>query len=285
MTAGEVEAFLRDKGLWQGPVSVRSLKGGYQNEVLDVTTGAQRMVLKRFMPATTGTLFPNLPADEARALESLGPLDVAPRLLGYWPDRALMAYGFVEGRQWETGVADVARLLLRKEAADPKGFRRVPLDPEGILAEGDALFARCKASPGAARPVPVAVPAPDRLSLIHTDLGASNLIGAGEGLRIIDWQCPAAGDLAEDIYSFLSPAFQVLNLHDALTGAEEAAFWQALGRPDLRARYALLRPCYAWRFAGYCLWRSETRPEPEVRARYVQAWQAELRHMERRDAG
>lgn len=285
MTEAEVEAFLRGKGLWQGPVTLRALKGGYQNEVLDITTGPQRLVLKRFMPATTGTLFPNLPADEARALELLGPLEVAPRLLGYWPDQALMAYAFVGGSQWETGVADVARLLLAKEAADPTGFRRVPLDPEGILAEGDALFARCQASPGAARPVLVAVPAPERLSLIHTDLGASNLIGHGPALRIIDWQCPAAGDLTEDIYSFLSPAFQALNLHEELTPAEEADFWASLGRPDLKARHARLRPYYAWRFAAYCLWRSETRPEPEVRERYVRAWQAELRHMGRRDAG
>lgn len=285
MNGPEVEAFLKEVGLWQGPVTVRALKGGYQNEVLDVLTGGLRLVLKRFLPETTGTLFPNLPGDEARALEVLGPLEVAPRLLGFWPDLRLMAYEFVEGRHWESGVANVARLLLAKEAADPTGFRRVPLDPEGILAEGDALFARCKASPGAARPVPVAVSAPERLSLIHTDLGASNLIGAGEGLRIIDWQCPAAGDLAEDIYSFLSPAFQVLNLHDALSAAEEAGFWAALGRPDLQARHAALRPFYAWRFAGYCLWRSETRPEPEVRERYVRAWKAELRHMGRRDAG
>lgn len=285
MTGAEVEAFLRQVGLWQGPVAVRSLKGGYQNEVLDVTTGAARMVLKRFLPVTTGTLFPNLPADEARALSILGPLGVAPRLLGYWPEAHLMAYAFVEGRQWEVGVVDVARLLLAKEAADPTGFRRVPLDPEGILAEGDALFARCQASPGAARPVPVWVDPPERLSLIHTDLGASNLIGAGEGLRIIDWQCPAAGDLAEDIYSFLSPAFQVLNLHDDLSAAEEAGFWAALGRPDLRARHAVLRPYYAWRMAGYCLWRSETRPEPEVRERYHRAWIAELQHMRRDDAG
>lgn len=285
MTEAEVDAFLREKGLWQGPVRVGALKGGYQNEVLQVTTGGTRLVLKRFMPATTGTLFPNLPADEARALDILGPLDVSPRLLGYWPDQALMAYEFVAGGHWDMGAADVARLLLRKEAADPKGFRQVPLEPEGILAEGDALFARCKTSPGAARPKPLALPPPLRLSLIHTDLGASNLIGAGEGLRIIDWQCPAAGDLVEDIYSFLSPAFHVLNLHPGLSTAEEAGFWAALNRPDLQARHVALRPFHAWRFAAYCLWRSETRPEPEVRERYVRAWKAELRHVEGRDAG
>lgn len=285
MTAAEIEAFLRDTGLWQGPVSLRRMKGGYQNEVLDVSTGPLRLVLKRFMPVTTGTLFPNLPADEARALELLGPLEVAPRLIGFWPERSLMAYAYVEGAIWATGVEDVARLLLRKEAADPAGFRGVPLDPAAILAEGDALFARCHANPGAPRPVPVPMAPIARLSLIHTDLGASNLIGKGEGLRIIDWQCPAAGDLVEDIYSFLSPAFQVLNLHPELTPTEEEAFWATLGRTDLRARYAVLRPFFAWRFAGYCLWRSETRPEPEVRERYARAWAAELRHMGRRDAG
>lgn len=285
MTEAEVETFLRDKGLWQGPVRVQPLKGGYLNEVLRVTTGSADLVLKHFQTETAGTLFPNRPADEARALAILGPLGVSPRLLGYWPEARRMAYDFVPGRHWDTGVGDVAQLLLRKETAEPAGFRAVPLDPAGILAEGDALFARCKASPGAPRPVPVAVPAPERLSLIHTDLGASNLIGAGEGLRIIDWQCPAAGDLTEDIYSFLSPAFQILNQHAMLTPEEVTAFWAALGRSDLRARHAALRPFYAWRFAAYCLWRSETRPEPEIRARYLRAWTAELQHMERRDAG
>jgi len=102
-------------------------------------------------------------------------------------------------------------------------------------------------------------------------------------LRIIDWQCPAAGDLVEDIYSFLSPAFQVLSEHAVLTEAEVSEFWAALDRPDLQARYQALQPCFAWRMAAYCLWRSETRPEADVRARYADAFAAELRHMERSD--
>lgn len=198
--------------------------------MLKVTTGASTLVLKRFAPSATGTLFPNLPDDEARALGLPGPPGVAPRLLGYWPDQALMACSFVEGDQWHSGTRDVARLLLRKEAADPSGFRKVPTDPAAILAKGDALFARCTASPAAVRPVPVVTEPPARLSLIHTDLGASNLIGAGAGLRIIDWQCPAAGDLAEDIYSFLAPGFHILNLHATLTPDAVAEFWAALAR-------------------------------------------------------
>lgn len=285
MTEAEVDALLRGNGLWQGPVTVTRLKGGYLNQILLVTTGADQLILKQFLPAATGTLFPNLPDDEARALQVLGALDVSPRLLGHWPEVRLMAYAYVDGGPWETGVQDVARLLTLKEAADPTRFRRVPLDPAAILAEGDALFARCQASPGAPRPDPVSVGEPARLSLIHTDLGANNLIGSGDGLRIIDWQCPAMGDLAEDIYSFLSPGFHILNEHPVLTPNELAAFWAALNRPEMQARHACLRPYYAWRMAGYCLWRSETRPEAEVRERYHRAWVAELRHMEGRDAG
>jgi thiamine kinase len=283
MTGAEVEALLKAQGLHQGPVAVQALKGGYLNQIQKVTTGPETLVLKRFAPTVTDTLFPNLPADEARALSLLGPLHVAPRLLGFWPDASLIAYAYVDGGPWSEGTATVAQLLLRKEAADPTGFRTVPGTPDGILAQGDALFARCKAPPLTRRPTPIDLPPPERLSLIHTDLGPGNLIGHGEHHRIIDWQCPAAGDLAEDIYSFLSPAFQTLSEHDPLTAAEEDEFWTALARPDLRVRHAALRPFYAWRMAAYCLWRSQTRPEAHIRARYKSAFAAELAHMDRQD--
>jgi hypothetical protein len=196
----------------------------------------------------------------------------------------MMIYDYVEGSPWQSGTADVARLLLRKEAADPDGFRHVPLSPADIMAEGAALFARCNAPPPP-RPTLCDIAPPARLSLIHTDLGPGNLIGHGTGLRIIDWQCPAAGDLAEDIYSFLSPAFQILSEHAVLTPSEQDAFWHALARPDLKARYLALRPFYAWRMAAYCLWRAETRPEAEVRDRYKVAYAAEITELDAHDAG
>jgi thiamine kinase len=282
MTEDEVMAFLKTHDLYQGPVSVQPLKGGYLNQVLKVSTGPAQLVLKRFAPTSTDTIFPNLPADEARALSVLGPLDVAPKLLGFWPEVSLMAYAYVEGQPWTAGTGAVARLLLRKDLADPAGFRPVPGTPAGILAQGDALFARCQ-TPPRRRPKPADVASPARLSLIHTDLGPGNLIGHGASLRIIDWQCPAAGDLAEDIYSFLSPAFQILSDHAPLTTSDEAEFWTTLARPDLKSRYATLRPFYAWRMAAYCLWRSETRPEPDIRDRYTRAFTAEMAHMDRPD--
>ena len=283
MTEDHVTTLLQDAGLWQGDVTLRALKGGYLNEVLLVSTGTAKMVLKRFAPETTGTLFPNRPQDEARALQRLQGLNVAPRLLKFWPDESVMIYEYAEGTPWTKGTADVARILLRKESADPEGFRRRPFDPVGILAEGDALFARCSAVPPG-RPIPRDLGPPARLSLIHTDLGPGNLIGHGPNLRIIDWQCPATGDLAEDIYSFLSPAFQILSEHAALTPVEDAEFWAALARTDLKSRYRALRPYFSWRMAAYCLWRSETRPEVDVRTRYAAAYSAEMTQMDQRDA-
>lgn len=235
MTEEQVTSLLRDAGLWQGPVILRVLKGGYLNEVLLVRTGFAKLVLKRFAPETAGTLFPNRPADEARALQRLEGQEVAPRMVGFWPKASVMICDYAEGRPWQTGTADVAKVLLGKEAADPTGFRSVPWRPADILDEGDELFARCSAM-SANRPAPPDIPAPSRLSLIHTDLGQGNLIGQGAGLRIIDWQCPAAGDLVEDIYSFLSPAFQILSEHVVLTAAEVSEFWTALDGPDLQAR-------------------------------------------------
>ena len=209
MTEVELRDFLAKQGLADNGSAFRKLKGGYLNSVWRVDTPDGCLVAKEFAKPMTGTLFPNLPEDEAEALRRLAGLDVAPDLVGFWPDASLLVYDYVEGDMWDGDMASVARLLLRKEAADPAGFRTVPLDPRDIIAEGDALFARCISPPDVIPPPQAKVPPPQRLSLIHTDIGV-NLVGAGSGLRLIDWQCPATGDVCEDIYSFLSPAFQIL---------------------------------------------------------------------------
>jgi hypothetical protein len=122
------------------------------------------------------------------------------------------------------------------------------------------------------------VPPPQKLSLIHTDIGL-NLVGSGSNLRLIDWQCPAIGDICEDIYSFLSPAFQILGERAPLTDAQIRDFWDTLARPDLEERYALLRPAYAWRFAGYCAWRADVLEDAAICARYRRALAEELIYM------
>lgn len=278
MTESELRDFLSSHGLADSQTALRTLKGGYLNNVWRVDTGDLCFVAKEFAEPMTGTLFPNLPADEAEALRRLTRLDVAPDLVGFWPDASLLVYDFVEGDMWDGDMQGIARLLLRKEAANPTGFRTVPLTIPDIIAEGRALFARCT-SPPCASPPPVAdVPPPQKLSLIHTDIGV-NLVGAGTNLRLIDWQCPAIGDLCEDIYSFLSPAFHILGERAPLTDAQVRDFWDTLARPDLEERYALLRPAYAWRFAGYCAWRADVLEDAAICAQYRRALTKELSYM------
>ena len=244
-----------------------------------MSTCDHSLVAKEFSAAVTGTLFPNSPEDEAAALRRLAGLKVAPDLIGFWPEVKLLVYDYVEGEMWDDDVVGVADLLLRKEVADPTGFRHVVLTCEDILAEGDAFFARCKRIPEASRPSLTDVSRAKKLSLIHTDVGV-NLVGAGVGLRLIDWQCPAVGDICEDIYSFLSPAFQILGERPPLTALQIRNFWDALQRPDLAQRYTQLRAAFAWRFSGYCAWRAEILNDADVCAMYNHALNAELRYME-----
>ena len=278
MTETELRRFLSGQGLLADQARFKKLKGGYLNSVWRVDTEERCLAAKEFAVPMTGTLFPNLPEDEAEALRRLTGQNVAPELVGFWPEESLLVYEYVEGDMWDSDTESVAKLLLRKEGVDPTGFRKVSLQFEDILFEGDALFARCQNLPEIKRPIVVEVPSPDRVSLIHTDVGV-NLVGNGANLRLIDWQCPAAGDICEDIFSFISPAFQILAERKPLSSKQVEEFWQALSRPDLFNRYTVLYPAYAWRFGGYCAWRSEVLEDEEVCTRYRRALAAELMSM------
>ncbi len=263
--------------------AVTPMSGGYWNDVLRLDTDHGPLVLKHYRAVLPGTLFPNLPDAEARALSALAGCAVAPELVGFWDREQVLLYTYVEGTVWDGDVGAVADLLRRKAAVGGQGFRAVPMTSAAILAEGDALFAPCRDDAltrhlRALRPKPGPPPPQGWCAaprLIHTDIGATNLIGAGAGLRLIDWQCPASGDPAEDAYSFLSPAFQILNLRAPLPKALRARFLSRLDDPDLCARLAVLQPAFAWRMAGYCCRRMQTAEDARVRDRYARAAQAE----------
>lgn len=262
---------------------VKVLVGGYWNDVLRLDTDQGQMVLKHYRTVMSGTLFPNLPDDEARALLRFAGADVAPDPIGYWPQDRVLIYRYVEGQAWDGDIDAMAALLRRKVQTDPAGFREVPTTPQQILAQGELLFAPCADDAltrrlRALRPKPSQPPPQgwcQKRQLCHTDIGATNLIGSGAGLRLIDWQCPAAGDGAEDAYTFVSPAFQILNLRAPLSQAARARFLALLVDPEMLARFALLEPSYAWRMAGYCCRRMQTADNPAVRDRYTRAALAE----------
>lgn len=279
----QATAFLAAHGFHQ-PFSISMLRGGYWNQVMKVTCAEGTLVLKRYVEVLSNSLFPNFPDAEAAALERLEGLGVAPEPAGFWPEEKILIYRYVDGDLWSGDMAAVANLLRRKEAADPAGFRQVPWKPEGILEQGDGLLSRCihddlSLRLRSARPHPFEIAPPERLSLIHTDIGAGNLVGSGDGLRLIDWQCPAEGDLAEDVYSFLSPAFQILSDRLPVTSAD--GFFHALDMPPMRDRYLTLRPYFAYRMAAYCCLRYQGAGTDQVlHDRYYAATAAELEHVD-----
>jgi hypothetical protein len=282
----DVLRFLQGCRLLHGSAKVTLLKGGYWNDVLRVEAPGIDWVVKRFVSVLEGTLFPNLPGDEMRALEVVGPWGIAPRPVAFYPDQgtgAVLVYEYSHGRSWQGDVGKVAQLLRRKLAAPAAGFRRVPCDTASIEQEGSLLFAQCAADSmteifRTLRPPPRNLPPLEALHLIHTDIGATNLIEGPHGLHLIDWQCPAQGDPAQDIYCFLSPAFQILNLRSPLTEDKRSTFWQAYGDEDARERHDLLEPALAYRMAGYCVLRHQTLAGQNgpARRRYGRAIEAEL---------
>ena len=252
-------------------LTVESLSGGYQNQVYRARGGGLDWVIKRFSPAAEVTLFPNLADSEAMALRRLAECGAAPRPVAFVEraeDAPVLVYEFYGGRPWSGRIAPVAELLRQIARVDADGFRRVPMIASDILAQGDIFVTECAAEVRqrliSARPRPKEV-APGPRRLIHTDFGPGNLIEGADGLKAIDWQCPAAGDPAEDLAAFLSPAFQILYGRAPLTSEEEEALLQAYGDAPTIDRLRHLRPSFDWRMAAYCAMRqrhlASSRPE------------------------
>lgn len=282
-------ALIESKGLAERPFSVSRLKGGAWNDVFRIRSDKADIVIKRFVNMPEGSLFPNLPHGEALALERLSGLAVAPEPVAFYPETdwgAVLVYQFHPGKSWNGNVAPVAQLQKRKRGVETSGFRDVPIDCEGILAQGDALFARCDSDSRVEgfrtyRPKARAVAPLERRALIHTDVGPTNLIDGPDGVRLIDWQCPAAGDPAEDVASFLAPALQILSFRAPLSAAERAEFLAEYADPAMQERLAVLQPCFAYRMAGYCCLRYQLLKDsdPMWHDLYIKAADAELERL------
>ena len=240
------------------------LAGGRTNRLWRVG----QAVIKAYDSAAASPLFPNDPAAEARALELLGPLGLAPEFVG--AGDGWLAYAHVDGQVWQSNPAPVARMLARLHQVSPWGFRPAASGSAALLAQAQAIAAACRSTLPPAPPDP-GVPPVSRPCLIHADAVAGNLIDGPGGITLIDWQCPASGDPTEDMATFLSPAMQWLYRGRVLSPPETEAFLSAYPDPDVTTRYLRLRPLYRWRMAAHCLWKAD-RGAPD----YEQALAAEL---------
>ena len=238
------------------------LRGGRSNHLWKFSGHNRKLVVKLYTNRATD-LFPNDPDAEMLALNhasgaGVGPTPVTALRIG---ERSALIYEFIEGRRWQRDVVAVSALLARLHAIPPPdGLRTIPAGGQAILETGSRMLSEC-AGPDALRLIDLRPETPEvptvPKAFLHGDVVPDNLVDSPHGLRLIDWQCPARGDPAEDLAVFLSPAMQVLYGCEPLSDAGKHRFLNAFGDYELSDRYYLLAPAFHWRMAAYCLWKSE----------------------------
>lgn len=224
------------------------LTGGRTNHLWRVAD----WVVKLYDPQSASPLFPNDPSAEARALRLFAPLAPTLRATG----DGWLAYDHIPGEIWSGDPAAVARTLSRLHQILPTlpSFRLAPTGSHAILCQAQRIAAECQ---GTLPPPPIANIAATPHHFIHGDAVPGNIITGPQGITLIDWQCPALGDPAEDLAAFLSPAMQWLYRGQTLTPDQEQVFLSAYPNPETTARYRALKPLFHWRMAAHCLWKSE----------------------------
>ena len=281
--------FLAKAGLINPVIAdVRPLAGGYWNQVFRVVSGEQDLVVKHFGGSSVkSTLFPVLPDDEARALHVLAKHGIAPEPVEFFSADVgrgpVLVYRFFPGEMWDGDVVDAAALLKLLHNIDTDGFRVMPASPQDILDDAERLPSPPDDDKAwqrivSLRPTVTSNEPPTQRVLVHGDFSAGNMIAGPEGIRCIDWQCPGMGDAAEDLWSFLSPAFQILYDRQPFGDGSIKRFRQAYGEADVLARLDYLAPYFSYRFAHYCCFRTHQLADVDAvgSERYRRATAAEI---------
>ena len=249
--------------------------GGHSNHVWRYK-GAQEIVLKKYLKVPQGSLFENSLQEEEKALKTVKKINIAPKFVKSWPDLSIIAYRYVEGIPWQNDIKAVAELILEKERINPEKFKEVSCEPEELLKQGDVFLAKCQKLPKVKRPHPEQIPPLKKFSLLHRDIRQNLISEFRGGIKLIDWQTPAKGDICEDIFSFISPGFQILANGTPFSAKEFNSFWKFVERPDLYERYRKIRAAFAWRHGSYCWWKSTIVESKYLRTKYRSASLAEF---------
>jgi aminoglycoside phosphotransferase (APT) family kinase protein len=240
-----------------------ALSGGRTNLVWRFAANGEDLVLKLYRKDDGNPVFANDPAREAACLTALAGTGLAPRLraTGRSDGIAWAVHGFVPGQRWSADPAIVAALLSRlHRVPPPSGLPTVCGGSAALARQTARILGQCH---GAMRhrleamSPSGAVPPVDNPVLIHGDPVPGNILVDADSAVLIDWQCPARGDPAEDLGLFLSPAMQMLYRGTVPGAAETERFLSACTDRQAVARYRALKPWLHWRMAAYCLWQSQ----------------------------
>ncbi|MCK8484487.1 phosphotransferase [Aliiroseovarius sp. S2029] len=266
----QLQRIWSDAGVVPEYASWSLLTGGRTNLIWRVDMPDRPpLVCKLFLPNTATPLFANDGTREALALRALSGAEIAPDLVAFQDSTIgeTVIYQHIEGRGWSGDVTEVARMMARLHAhTPPDGLPELTVTPAALCADGLGM-----APSGLTAPPPVPDELPNaRRAFLHGDIVPGNILDTANGLRLIDWQCPALGDPSADIAIFLSPAMQLLYGHRPLNGDEIAQFLSAYRRESndaqTIARYRALSPLYHWRMAAYCLWKAGRGDQDYARA-------------------
>jgi thiamine kinase len=234
--------------------------GGRTNKVWRLL-GEEDLICKLYLDTQTNPLFNNTPKAEYECLLLLNGSGIAPNPYKYLktPFGEVLLYDYIKGKTWSRDVDSVSELLTRiRKHKYPKGLRILSNLPSDIKQTGFEIINKLnnyhknkliKICPD------VSIPDIEPV-LLHTDVVPGNLIIGDEGLRLIDWQCPAIGDPIVDITMFLSPGMHEIYGSGKLSMKDYEVFLMSLCS-DLRSRYNIIGPLYHWRLAAYCFWKAE----------------------------
>ena len=257
-------AELANRGLISQSANWYPFRGGRTNNLWRVEGAERPLVCKLFSEVGGTLLFPNRPDSEVLALRHLAGSGLAPILAGDLKIDAgrCLIYEYVEGSPWRNDVEQVAQALHRlHQVKPPAGLRKIDGGHHAIREMTTRILDDCQqvpdwlaSEPGGGQPRGFA---PAQLSFLHGDVVPENIICTDSGVVFIDWQCPAIGDPAEDLFTFLSPAMQILYRGRVLSAEEERTFLLAYPDSSVVERMQALRPFMHRRMAAHCLWKTE----------------------------
>lgn len=242
------------------PVAFSKLSGGRTNSVWLAQTETQKFVCKLFASHDENPLFPNSPKDEIKALRHLIGSSVAPTYLAAHTDQTYaILYSFVEGEVWTTDSTAVGHLFRTlHDIIPPSGLRHIPSGSDAIR---DQILSLMKELPSQVSehllqlmPNETVTPISD-VVFLHGDGVPGNIVVSDQSATFIDWQCPAVGEAAEDLFIFMSPAMQMLYRGHVLTKAEQGQLLDSYKDENTRNRLEQMKPFFHLRMAAYCYWK------------------------------
>ena len=259
---------LIDHGILKAPAEWTQLAGGRSNRVWHLRTNNDLDLCVKLYPKDPweNPLFANDPLGEHTCLKALAPHGLSPTPVAFIETSVgpCLVYEHISGTILEDQVKLIAQCLAQLHQLPAlDGLRDSSVGSGQLGEDGLHILGMCQ-TPTKMRlrnlMPDTYVTFVSQRRMIHADPVPANIIVSEGKAKLIDWQCPAFGDPAEDLCHFLSPAMQWLYCQSILPDVEVSSFISSYAKYSAafdKSRFLDLRAWYSWRIAAYCLWQVE----------------------------